>query len=163
MAGFDTFTTVHTILSLIWLATGFPVAIGLLNSRAPTAWIIVFFVTGILTCVTGFGFSSPFMPSHAVGILSLIAMGLAILALYVFRLAGTWRWIFAVGMLISFYFDFFVAVVQAFRKIPALNAFAPTQAEPPFAIVQGIVAVVFALLIYASVKRFRPGTTATAQ
>ncbi len=160
MAGFDTFTTIHTILSLIWLVAGFPVVAALLHSRMSSMWTVIFLVTGILTCVTGFFFKSPFMPSHVVGILSLIALGLAVLGLYVFRLAGAWRWIFAVSMVVAFYFDAFVTVVQAFRKIPVLNALAPTQGEPPFAIAQIIVLAVFVWLIYSAAKKFRPGMAA---
>ena len=162
MAGFDTFTTIHTILSLIWLAAGFPVAAGLIHSRTPAVWTIVFLVTGVLTCVTGFGFNAPFMPSHAVGILSLIALALAIVGLYLFHLAGAWRWIYAVSMLVAFYFNAFVTVVQAFRKIAFLNVLAPTQSEPPFAVAQLVVLAIFAYLIYAAVKNFRPAVTAAA-
>jgi hypothetical protein len=32
----------------------------------------------------------------------------------------------------ALYFNLFVLVVQAFEKVPALNAIAPTQKEPPF-------------------------------
>ncbi len=123
-------------------------------------WTVTFLVTGVLTCLTGFGFKSPFMPSHVVGALSLIALALAILGLYVFRLAGPWRWIYAVSMVIAFWFNSFVAVVQAFRKIPFLNAFAPTQNEPPFAVVQIVVLLIIVWLAYAAVKRFHPGTAA---
>jgi hypothetical protein len=160
MAGFDTFTTIHTILGLIWLVAGFPMVAALLHSRISNMWTVIFLVTGILTCVTGFFFKSPFMPSHVVGILSLVALGLAVLGLYVFRLAGAWRWIFAVSMVVAFYFDTFVAVVQAFRKISVVNALAPTQGEPPFAIAQIIVLAVFVWLIYSAAKKFRPGMAA---
>ena len=158
MAGFDTFTTFHTILSLIWLVAGVPVIAGLVHARMSNAWTVIFLVTAILTCVTGFFFKSPFMASHVVGILSLILLLLAVLGLYVFRLAGAWRWVFAVSMVVAFYFNVFVAIVQAFRKIPFLNAFAPTQMERPFAIVQVIALLIFVWLIYAVAKRFRPGT-----
>lgn len=162
MAGFDTFTTIHTILSLIWLAAAFPVVAGLLHSRVPNAWTIVFLLTGALTCLTGFGFKSPFMPSHVVGILSLIVLLLAALGLYVFHFSGGWRWIYAVSIVVAFWFNAFVAVVQAFRKIPPLTALAPTQSEPPFAVAQVVVLLIIAWLIYATVKRFRPGSAAGA-
>ena len=153
----DAFTLFHTLLSLIWLVVGFPVVAGLLQSRMSNVWTVTFLVTGVLTCLTGYGFKSPFMPSHVVGALSLLALALAILGLYVFKLAGAWRWIYAVSMVVAFWFNSFVAVVQAFMKIPFVHAFAPTQSEPPFAIVQIIVLLVIAWLIYASVKRFHPG------
>ena len=156
----DAFTLFHTLLSLVWLVAGFPVVAGLLHSRMSNIWTVTFLVTGVLTCLTGYGFKSSFVPSHVVGALALVMLALAILGLYVFQLAGSWRWIYAVGIVVSFYFNVFVAVVQAFRKIPFLNAFAPTQSEPPFAIVQTIVLLVIAWLIYSAVKKFHPGTAA---
>jgi hypothetical protein len=161
-AKMDAFTLFHTLLSLIWLVAGFPVVAGLLHSRMSNVWTITFLVAGVLTCLTGYGFSSPFMPSHVVGALSLIALALAILGFYVFRLAGSWRWIYAVSIVVAFWFNSFVAVVQAFRKIPFFNGFAPTQSEPPFAVVQIVVLLIIVWLIYASVKRFHPGTAAAA-
>jgi hypothetical protein len=49
-----------------------------------------------------------------------------------------------------------VLVAQGFMKVPALHELAPTGSEPPFAIVQGIVLLIFiALGIWAAIK-FRP-------
>ena len=134
----------------VWTAA--PTTIGLTAGQCTT-----------LTSLTGFGF--PFhklLPSHVVGALSLIALALAIVGLYVFRFAGSWRWIYAVSIVVAFWFNSFVAVVQAFQKIPFLHAFAPTQSEPPFAIAQIVVLLIIVWLIYASVKRFHPGTAAAA-
>ena len=157
----DSFTFFHTTLSLIWLVAGFPVVAGLLHSRVPKAWTVIFLVTGVLTCVTGYGFkTSMILPSHVVGALSLVVLALAIFGLYVFHLAGAWRWIYAVSMVIAFWFNSFVAVVQAFMKIPVVNALAPTQSEPPFAVAQIAVLLIIVYLIYASVRRFHPGTSA---
>jgi len=46
--------------------------------------------------------------------------------------------------------------VQAFEKIPALHAMAPTQTEPPFKLAQLIVLVVSALLAIIAAIRFHP-------
>jgi len=45
-------------------------------------------------------------------------------------------------------------VVQSFEKVPALNALAPTQKEPPFAIAQIAVLVVFVVLTVLAVRKF---------
>jgi hypothetical protein len=74
----------------------------------------------------------------------------------VFRLSGSWRWVYVVTALLALYFDAFVTVVQAFGKIPALHALAPTQSEPPFAIAQGVLLLVFVGLIVAAVRKFHP-------
>jgi hypothetical protein len=58
----------------------------------------------------------------------------------------------------------FVLVVQLFEKVPALRAIAPTQKEPPFAIAQIAVLVLFVVLTTLSVKKFRvePMTMSTS-
>jgi hypothetical protein len=151
--GMTAFTFVHVVLSLIGIVAGAVVMYGLVTAKRLEGWTVLFFAAMVATSVTGFGFSSAnFLPSHWVGVISLVVLAVAILARYVFHLAGPWRWIFVVAVVAAFYFDVFVAIVQAFQKIPALRAIAPTQSEPAFAIAQlaalalfivlGIVAVV---------------------
>jgi len=49
-----------------------------------------------------------------------------------------------------------VLVAQSFMKVSGLNALAPTQSEPPFAITQGVVLVIFIIIAFIAVVRFRP-------
>jgi hypothetical protein len=152
-----TYTLLHVIISLIGLASGYVVVVGLLSSQRMPGWTALFLITTVLTSVTGFGF--PFdqlLPSHIFGIISLIVLAVAILALYAFRLAGAWRWIYVVGAMIALYLNTFVGIVQAFLKIPALNALAPTQSEPPFAIAQGVALLIFVVLTIVAAFKFRP-------
>ncbi len=53
-------------------------------------------------------------------------------------------------------------VVQSFQKIPALHALAPKGNEPPFAVAQGALLLVFVVIGIVSVRRFHPTTQATA-
>ena len=72
--------------------------------------------------------------------------------------AGAWRWIYVISMAVNVYFLLFVLVTQLFLKVPALHALAPNapdNPEPPFAIAQGILLVVFVWLIWKSAKSFR--------
>ena len=71
---------------------------------------------------------------------------------------GAWRWIYVVTAIISLYLNVFVLVAQSFMKVSALNAFAPTQSEPPFAITQGIVLVIFIVICLIAIANFRPVT-----
>ena len=152
-----TYTQLHVIISLIGLASGYVVAIGLLSSQRMPGMTALFLITTVLTSVTGFGFpSDQLQPSHIVGIISLVVLAVAILALYAFRLAGAWRWIYVVCAMIALWLNTFVGVVQAFLKIPFLNALAPTQSEPPFAIAQGAVLLIFAVLTIVAAFKFRP-------
>jgi hypothetical protein len=157
--GMSTFTFIHTALSLIALVTGLIVVIGLLTSKRLDGWTMLYLATSVATSATGFGFKvDKFLPSHAIGALSLVLLLAAILGRYVFHLGGAWRWIYAVTTVITVYFLVFVTIVQAFLKIPALNALAPTQSEAPFAVAQGVALVIFVVLGIAAVRKFHPGT-----
>jgi hypothetical protein len=117
---------------------------------------MVFLATTIGTSVTGFGFpAAHLLPSHIVGALSLVALALVCLARYMFRLAGAWRRVYTIGVTVALYLNVFVLVVQLFRRVPALNALAPRQSEPPFAIAQGAVLLLFIALGAAATIRFR--------
>jgi hypothetical protein len=151
------FTIVHTVLSLIGILAGIVILFGMFGSNRLPGWTAVFLATTVLTCVTGFFFPRDhILPSHIVGIITLVVLAIAIVAVYVYRLAGPWRWIYVVSAVVSLYLNTFVAVVQAFLKVPFVNALAPTQAEPPFAIAQGIVLVLFVVLGIVAVRSFHP-------
>src|SRR6266705_1471497 len=87
----STYTFVHVLLSLAGIGSGFVVLYGLIARKQLNGWSAIFLATTVATSVTGFGF--PFhqlLPSHIVGIISLLVLMLAILARYVFHLAGRW-------------------------------------------------------------------------
>jgi hypothetical protein len=152
-----TLTGFHTWLSLIALASGLVVMVGLIRSERLEGWTLVFLATAVLTSATGFAFASDkVLPSHIVGAISLVVLAVAILARYVFHLAGAWRWTYVIAAMLALYFDAFVGVVQAFHKIPALHAMAPTDSEPPFALAQGALLVVMVILTIWAVRAFRP-------
>jgi hypothetical protein len=151
----STFTFVHVLLSLVGIGSGFIVIFGLLAGKRLDGWTVLFLATTVATSVTGFLF--PFdhlLPSHKVGIISLVVLALAILARYALHLTGAWRRIYVVSALIALYLNVFVAVVQAFLKVPALKAMAPTQTEPPFLVAQIVVLLIFVGLTVVAAKKF---------
>ena len=85
-------------------------------------------------------------------------LAIACIALYGMKLSGAWRWIYVLTALISLYFNVFVLAIQSFLKIPALTALAPGNppSGPVFAVVQGVVLVLFVLFIIGAIRRFRP-------
>jgi hypothetical protein len=146
----------HVLLSLVGIFSGFVVVFGLLAAKRLNTWTALFLVTTVATSVTGFFLPAQhFMPSHAIGILSLIALAVAIFGRYPRRLAGAWRRIYVISAVLALYFNVFVLIAQAFQKVPALQALAPTQSEPPFAIAQLMVLVLFVVLGIAATIRFR--------
>ncbi len=154
-----TFTTLHVIISLIAIVAGIIVMFGLLGSNKMPGLTAIFLLFTILTSATGFLFPvEKLLPSHIIGILSLVLLAIACIALYGTKLSGAWRWIYVVTALLSLYFNVFVLVIQSFLKIPALTALAPGNppSGPVFAVVQGVVLVFFVLMIIGATRRFRP-------
>lgn len=148
------FTQLHTLISLIGIATGLVFLVALLRGRWLGGWNLAFLVFTILTSVTGFFFHSTVIgPPHVVGAISLVDLAIALVALYAFKRAGVWRAVYTVTAIIALYFNVFVGVVQAFQKIPFLNAFAPTGTEPAFVIVQGLVLIAFIAAGVLAVRR----------
>jgi hypothetical protein len=158
--GLAVFTFVHVVLSLVGIGSGFVVLYGLITAQRLKSWTAVFLATTVATSVTGFFFPvEHFMPSHGVGIISLVVLAVAILALYTFHLAGAWRWIYAVSAVIALYLNVFVLVAQLFQKVPDLKDMAPTQSEPPFLLTQVVVMALFVGLAIAAAIRFRNGNS----
>ena len=142
----QTFTLFHVLVSLAGIISGLVVAGGLAGGRRLGGWAGLFLITTLATSVTGFGFpSSALLPSHIVGIISLVILAVVIVA-HAKHLAGPWRGVYASGVVTATYLNSFVLVVQLFRRIPDLSALAPTQSEPAFALVQIVVLASFVWL-----------------
>ncbi len=151
-----TFTLLHVVISLIAIAAGFVVVGGMLCGTNLRGWTGLFLATTIATNATGFGFPFvKFLPSHAIAILSLLLLAIAVYALYVRNLAGKWRFTYIITAIVSLYLNVFVLIVQTFLKFPVLHELAPTQTEGPFAITQGIVLISFVYLGFVALKRMR--------
>lgn len=151
------FTTFHVVLSLIGTASGLIVLAAMIENKRAPAWTALFLVTTIGTSVTGFLFPfKTFDPALVVGTISLVLLAIAVLSLYALRLAGIWRLVFVIAAVMALYLNAFVGVVQSFQKLPFLKPLAPPQSEPPFAIAQGVVLIIFVLLGYLAVRRFHP-------
>jgi hypothetical protein len=154
----STFTTVHTLISLLAIALGLVWVADLLRGRQSALVAGLFLLTTILTSVTGFMFpASAVTPAHIVGAISLVALAAAVAALYIFRLRGIWRPVYIVTAVLALYLNVFVGVVQAFQKIGPLHTLAPTQSEPPVAIAQTFVLVLALIVGWLAVRRFRGG------
>jgi hypothetical protein len=151
------FTWLHVVISLAALVAGLVVLVGFVGGRRMDGWTAVFLATTILTSVTGFFFHSDrLLPSHVFGVLSLVALAAAVAGLYLFRLQGAWRPVYVLAAVIALYLNVFVAVVQAFSKVPALQPLAPTQSERPFLVAQAVVLLLFIGAGIAAVRRFHP-------
>jgi hypothetical protein len=158
----STLVLVHVVISLIAIVAGLVVMFRMLGSDRVAGLTAIFLIFTILTSATGFIIppfvQDKFLPSHAIGILSLILLAIACFALYSQKLSGMWRWVYVVTALVSLYLNCFVLVIQSFLKIPALAAVAPGNppSGPVFAVVQGIVLLFFVIMTIGAIRRFRP-------
>jgi hypothetical protein len=154
------FTLLHVVITLVAIGSGLIVMGGMFASHRLTVTTALFLFTTALTSVTGFLFPiHGLTPALGVGILACVILAVALFALYKEHLVGAWRWIFVLTAVASLYLNVFVLVVQSFVKVSALNALAPTQTEPPFAITQVVVLAIFILIALIAVIKFRPSTT----
>src|SRR5271169_242562 len=154
----STFTMVHVLISLVGIGSGFLVVYGMFAGKQFDGATAIFLVTTVLTSVTGFLF--PFvhlLPSHVLGVISLVVLAIAILARYVFHMERGWRGTYVVCAVLALYLNVFVLVAQAFMKVPAPNVLAPTQKEPPFLVAQLVVMAIFIVLGVLAAKKFRVG------
>jgi hypothetical protein len=151
----ETFTELHVAISVVGILTGAIVLLCMIRDRSIAVWNEIFLATTIATSVTGFLF--PFRgvsPAIIVGIISLVVLAMALFAFYGMHLAGFWRRLYADCAIVALYLNSFVFVVQAFAKLPALKAAAPTQSEPPFLVAQAAVLVVFIIGGFLAQRQF---------
>jgi len=151
-----TFTLLHVIISLVAIGSGLIALLGLLGGKLLPRWTALFLTTTVLTSATGFMFpNKTITPGIVVGILSMIVLLLAIVALYGRKLAGGWRGTYVISACVALYFNVFVLFAQLFAKVPALKAIAPTQSAPAFGITQLIVMLTFVVLTIRAFKKLR--------
>lgn len=157
----STFTTLHVVLSLIGIASGVVCLFAMAGSRLPAGLTMTFLLTTVATSVTGFFFPNlKIGPPVIFGIVSLAVLTTVLLALYHYRLAGPWRWIYITGAAFALWLNSVVGVVQAFQKLAFLKPLAPTQSEPPFLVAQVVVLAIIVGLTVLALRRFQPAAAA---
>jgi len=155
----NSFVFVHTLITLVAIASGLVMLFGMLGNRAMPAVHAVFLLFSVLTAITGFIIQvTPPTPAVKLGVILSVVLIVALAARYVFRMAGTWRWIYVVTAVLSLYLNCFVLVVQAFLKVPALHAIVPAvpPAGPVFGATQGVVLLFFIVTGFLAARRFHP-------
>jgi hypothetical protein len=150
-----TFTLLHVIVSLLGILFGFLAIAEMISNKSSSVIAALFLAFTILTSASGFLFPiNGVDPALVVGVISLVTLALAVYARYARHLAGGSRLLYVVSAVVSQWFNVFVAIAQAFQKIPALHALAPKGSEPPFAVVQSVALLAFVVLGYLAAKRF---------
>lgn len=164
------FTLLHVAITLVAIASGLIVLFGMLGAHRLPGWTALFLATTVLTSVTGFMFPiHGFTPALGVGIISMVVLAIALLALYGKHLTAAWRWIYVATAVTALWFNVFVLIVQSFEKLSLLNPHAP-QVGPPFSepqntefmIAQAAALLLLVVLGIIAAVRFRPHVTISA-
>jgi len=154
---FPTLVTLHVVLSLVGIAAGLVALGAMLAGRRSGGWNALFLAATAATVVTGFMFPiGAILPSHIVGAFTAVTLLVAAYALYARGLGGLWRGAYVVAATASLYLNSFVGLVQAFQKVDALHALAPTQSEAPFLAAQLLLLAFFVVCGAIALRRFRP-------
>jgi len=155
--------TLHIAVCFIAFLAGAVVLTAMCSAGPRSTWDTVLLLSSALISLTGFFLPSPPGtptpdPAQIVGVIELVVVVIAALALYVNHLERAWRGIYAVTIVLAVYLNVFVGVTQAFLKIGFLHAFAPTGKEPPFLIAQLLTLAIFVAIGVTAFRRL-PGRT----
>jgi hypothetical protein len=163
ITGLQLLTALHTALSLLALLAGLAMILGQLRRSPNQGLVTLFLVAAAATSLTGFLFPFHGMtPALGVGIVAMAILAVTYLARRSARHSTIAAAVFAGGLVASEYLLVFVAIAQAFAKIPALHSLAPTQKEWPFAAAQGLAFVIFVVLGKIVVGRSRQSSPGIA-
>ena len=155
----QTFTLLHTAISLIAIVAGLMALAAMLKGQTPVRLTGIFLGLTVLTSLTGYLFqNASITPAQITGAVSLAILAVALFAYYGQHLAGRWRTAYVVTAVAALYLTCFVLVIQSFIKVPALHALAPAvpPAGPVFGAVQGVVLIAFLVAGWLAVKAGRP-------
>ena len=148
-------TTVDVGLCLVALALGFRSIYRYAFAGREPLRESAFLYAALAATLTGFGF-----PFH--GVTPAILIGVISCAVSIITLLARTRLnsrkhapvvIFIIGLVATQYLLVFVTVAQAFTKVAALHALAPTLKEGPFLLTQGLTLVLFVTLAALSVRQ----------
>jgi hypothetical protein len=146
MFGLSALGTIHTAISLVALLAG---AVSLWQHRAivPASRSGRWFVLAtVLSCLTGFGIfrHGGFGPPHALGVLTLLVLGLVALAERTAWFGRAGDFVSTVGMSFAFFLHFIPGTTETFTRLP-VNA--PLFSGPDDPALQATVAVLFGIFL----------------
>ena len=142
MFGLTSLGVVHTAISLVALAAGIA---ALVRDRAilPGSTLgKVYLWTTVLTCLTGFGIfqHGGFGKPHALGVLTLIVLAVAVAAPRIAALGRAAPYVQTLGLSLTFFFHLIPGATETFTRLPAG---APLFSSPEDPALQKVVGVLF--------------------
>jgi len=164
MFGLTSLGVIHTAISLVAVAAGL---IALLRDKQITSGNRlgqVYFVTTLLTAVTGFGIfqHGGFGKPHALGILTLLVL-VVIMVAYRTQFYGRWsRVVEVVGYSATFLFHMIPAVTETTTRLPLGAPLLASAEAPALQVATAVMGLLFLIGAYFQVRRLRPASAAGA-
>lgn len=156
MFGLTTLGTIHTAISLVALAAGFSALLrrGLIGWR--TGHGRVYVIATALTCLTGFGIfrRGGFNEAHMLGVVTLLALGVAWLAARR-RLGARSPYVETVALSLTLFFHFIPGITETSLRLPVGAPLAASTDEPWLKAVVGVLFLVFLAGAWLQVRHLR--------
>lgn len=151
----STFATLHTVLILVAVVSGFVVVLAALGVRNLEGWVALFLGLSILTSGAVLLFPhSPAAQPHLFSITSLIMLEPLLVAVHVHCISAAGRGLYVAVAILALALNAVVGVGQAIELLPFLSAAGALQ-QPALLIARIIVLAMFALLGVAAVRTMR--------
>ena len=135
----------HTAISLIAVATGVISFFRYKEISSRNTLGVIYIVTTIITCVTGFGIfqHGGFGKPHVLGILTLLTLGVAAAAGKYKVFGRTSRYIEVIGYSVTFLFHLIPAVTETSTRLPLGAPLLANAEDPVLKTVTGFLVLVF--------------------
>ena len=157
MLGLTQLGVVHTAISLVAVGA----AVAALARHREVAYASaagrVYVIATALTCLTGFGIfqHGGFGKPHALGVLTLLVLGLAAVAGYTAVLGRLSRYVETVAYSLTFFFHWIPGLTETFTRVPTGAPLFSSPEDPNLQTVVGVLFVIFLVGATLQVLRLR--------
>lgn len=157
MFGLTTLGIIHTAISLVAVGAGIAAFIKYKEIPPGTRLGKLYIHTTILTCLTGFGIfqHGGFGKPHALGIITLLVLGVVMLAARTRYLGRFSPYVVTVGCSLTFFFHMIPGVTETTTRLPAGAPLVADRDGPVLQAVAGGLFVLFLLGATLQVRRMR--------
>ncbi len=157
MTSLTTLGAIHTIISLVAVGAG-AVAFARFGKIAPdTRAGRLYLSMTVITCLTGFGIfeHGGFGKPHALGVLTLLVLGVAFIARRTRLFGQKAIYVETVSITLTFFFHMLPALTETFTRLPASAPLFSSPEDPTLTLVSGVFFVVFLAGVAWQIRQLR--------
>jgi len=157
MLGLTQLGVVHTAISLVAVAAGFISLFRYKDIFYANTVGKVYVITTVLTCLTGFGIfqHGGFGKPHALGIITLLVLGVAAVAEYTALFKGLSRYVRAVSYSATFMFHWIPAITETSTRLPLGHPLLADAEAPELKVATAMLTLLFLIGTSLQVRQLR--------